>query len=273
MALFGKDAGTSPHRARPGRSRKSSGVQGFITFAVVVAALCGVVALLGNGNLGQGVTVIRDAVVSRAGSQSDQDYANPLNPRDLPAYGSAPWVEVGDNQPDFTQAQKAQTTSFEVYGPLDKLGRCTGAFALLGEDLMPTQKRGDISKIKPTGWHQNFYNFVDGEALYNRCHLIAHSLAGEDANERNLITGTRYLNTQGMLDFEEGIHDYILDTGNHVLYRVTPIFEGANLLASGVRLEGWSVEDGGEGICFDVYCYNVQPGVTIDYATGENHLA
>ena len=273
MSMFGKSAGK-----RSNSSVRSSKKQGFtfqkiMIFALLVAVACGVLAVVGQGDLGKGAQTVKSAITALTGSQSDQDYANPLNPRDLPAYGSIPWVEVGDNQPDFTQAQKAQTTSFEVYGPLDKLGRCTGAFALLGEDLMPTQKRGDISKVKPTGWHQNFYDFVDGGALYNRCHLIAHSLTGEDANERNLITGTRYLNTQGMLDFEEGIHDYILDTGNHVLYRVTPIFEGENLLASGVRLEGWSVEDDGEGICFDVYCYNVQPGVVIDYATGENHLA
>ena len=195
-----------------------------------------------------------------------------FSPEDLPAYAGAPYGEVNSNIPYFKEDERT-AESFESYSELDYLGRCGPAYASVGRDLMPTEDRESIGQIRPSGWQTVKYENVEGKYLYNRCHLIAHSLAGEDANERNLIAGTRYLNVRGMLDFEEGVHDYILDTGNHVLYRVTPIFEGSNLLASGVRMEGWSVEDEGEGICFDVYCYNVQPGVVIDYATGDNHLA
>ena len=163
-----------------------------------------------------------------------------------------------------------QRTSYETYHDLDALGRCTYVQACIGKDLMPTEDRGSISHIKPTGWVQNTYDFVDGKSLYNRCHLIGFQLTGENANKQNLITGTRYLNTEGMLPFENMVADFIKETGYHVLYRVTPVFEGENLLASGVQMEAISLEDGGEGICFHVYVYNVQPGVTIDYATGEN---
>ena len=138
---------------------------------------------------------------------------------------------------------------------------------------MPTEDRGDIGQVKPTGWHTVKYDCVDGKYLYNRCHLIGYQLTGENANEENLITGTRYLNVEGMLPFEDLVADYVQETDNHVLYRVTPVFEGDNLVASGVQMEGWSVEDEGEGVCFNVYVYNVQPGVTIDYATGESALA
>ncbi|MBP5304000.1 MAG: DNA/RNA non-specific endonuclease [Clostridia bacterium] len=163
------------------------------------------------------------------------------------------------------------TTGFETYATLDYLGRCGVAFACLCTDLMPTGKRGSISSIHPSGWKQQMYDFVDGQAVYNRCHLIGWQLSGENANERNLITGTRYLNTKGMLPFENMVSDYIKETHNHVLYRITPIFDGDNLVASGVQMEAYSVEDDGDGICFNVYCYNVQPGVWIDYKTGENH--
>ena len=138
---------------------------------------------------------------------------------------------------------------------------------------MPTTKRGDIYMIKPSGWQHVEYEFIDGFSLYNRSHLIAHSLAGEDANERNLITGTRYMNKDGMNPFENMVGDYVKETNNHVLYRVTPVFEGKNLVASGVLMEAYSVEDRGEGICFCVYCYNVQPGVEIDYSNGNSRLA
>ena len=190
----------------------------------------------------------------------------------VPEYSGEPFVVLGGNTPQFTE-QDHTTDSYEEYGPLDTLERCTYTIACIGEDLMPTQERGNISHIRPTGWHSVQYAFVDGKSLYNRCHLIGHQLAGEDANERNLITGTRYMNVDGMLPFENMVADYVKETGNHVLYRVIPVYDGDNLVASGVTMEALSVEDKGEGICFYVYVYNVQPGVLIDYATGESRLA
>ena len=152
------------------------------------------------------------------------------------------------------------------------MGRCGVTYACVGVEIMPTEERGSIGQVKPTGWVTAKYDFVDGKYLYNRCHLIGFQLTGENANTKNLITGTRYMNTEGMLPFENMIADYVKETENHVLYRVTPIFDGENLVASGVQMEAYSVEDDGEGICFNVYCYNVQPGVVIDYATGKSHL-
>lgn len=192
---------------------------------------------------------------------------------DVPAYSGEPYVVLDGNEPAFSQEDRTSTTSFESYSPLDALGRCGTAYANVGMDLMPTEDRGDIGQVKPTGWHTVKYDCVDGKYLYNRCHLIGYQLTGENANEENLITGTRYLNVEGMLPFENLVADYVQETDNHVLYRVTPVFEGDNLVASGVQMEGWSVEDEGEGVCFNVYVYNVQPGVTIDYATGESALA
>ena len=187
----------------------------------------------------------------------------------VPAYSGEPFAVLGGNIPQFTEADYT-TESYEEYSALDALERCTYTIACIGQDLMPTEERGSISHIKPTGWQSVKYDFVDGKSLYNRCHLIGHQLAGEDANERNLITGTRYMNVDGMLPFENMVADYVKETGNHVLYRVIPVYDGNNLVASGVTMEGWSVEDSGEGICFYVYVYNVQPGVEIDYATGES---
>ena len=191
---------------------------------------------------------------------------------EIPAYDGTPYVEINGNVPEFEESDFT-AASFETYGELDYLGRCGVAWANIGQDLMPTEKRESISSVKPSGWVQAQYDFVDGKSLYNRCHLIGFQLTGENANERNLITGTRYLNVEGMLPFENMVADYIKETGNHVLYRVTPIFDGADLVAQGVQMEAESVEDGGEGICYNVFCYNVQPGVTIDYATGESALA
>ena len=191
---------------------------------------------------------------------------------EVPAYSGAPYVEIDGNQPAFTEADYT-TESFEEYAPLDRLGRCGTAYACISTDLMPTEERGSIGQVKPSGWQTVKYDFIDGKYLYNRCHLIGFQLTGENANEKNLITGTRYLNIEGMLPFENLVADYIEETGAHVLYRATPVFEGDNLVASGVQLEGWSVEDEGEGVCFNVYCYNVQPGVTIDYATGDSQAA
>ncbi len=190
---------------------------------------------------------------------------------ELPDFAGEPYIVVGDNVPLFTPGELT-TDSYESYSPLDALGRCGVAMACVGTDLMPTEDRGNISQVKPTGWQSVQYDFVDGKSLYNRCHLIAFQLTGENANERNLITGTRYFNVQGMLPFEEMVGDYVRETGNHVMYRVTPVFEGDNLVADGAYMEGYSVEDNGEGICFYIYAYNNQPGVVIDYATGDNWL-
>lgn len=191
---------------------------------------------------------------------------------DLPDYSGTPYVVLNDNQPGFS-SEDLTTEGYEYYSPLDGLGRCGVVMACVGPETMPTEKRGDISSVKPTGWVQNSYDFVDGRSLYNRCHLIGFQLTGENANRENLITGTRYMNTEGMLPFENMVADYVKETDCHVLYRVTPIFYGDDLTAQGVEMEALSVEDSGDGICFHVFCYNVQPGVAIDYATGENWLA
>ncbi len=185
---------------------------------------------------------------------------------------NVPYTVVQNNRPAFNVADY-QPVFFEHYSELDALGRCGPAFACLGPEGMPTEERGGIGQIKPSGWHTVKYEGIDGKYLYNRCHLIGYQLAGENANEKNLITGTRYLNTEGMLPFENQVADYIHETGCHVLYRVTPDFQGANLLASGVTIEAASVEDGGKAICFAVYCYNRQPGIAINYATGESRRA
>lgn len=186
----------------------------------------------------------------------------------LPPYSGDPYISVCGGDPDFSE-DEITSVSFEYYSELDALGRCGVCIASVGQDIMPTEKRGSIGQVKPTGWHTVKYDFVDGKYLYNRCHLIGFQLTGENANKRNLITGTRYLNVEGMLPFENMVADYVKETGNHVMYRVTPIFVGDELLARGVHIEAESVEDGGDGIMFNVFCYNVQPGVVLDYATGE----
>lgn len=188
---------------------------------------------------------------------------------EIPAYSGEPYVRLCDNQPTFT-AEDMTETSFERYSDLDALGRCGTAYANIGQDLMPTEERGRIGQVKPTGWQTVKYDSVDGKYLYNRCHLIGYQLTAENANEKNLITGTRYMNVEGMLPFENMVADYIKETNGHVLYRVTPIFEGDNLLAKGVQMEAYSVEDDGEGVCFHVFVYNVQPGIHLDYETGES---
>ena len=190
---------------------------------------------------------------------------------DIPPYAGNAYVPVNGNVPMFTVSELSDK-SYEYYSTLDSLGRCGVCIASIGRDIMPTEERGKIGSVKPTGWHSVKYDNVDGKYLYNRCHLIGYQLTAENANEENLITGTRYLNVEGMLPFENMVADYIKETGNHVMYRATPIFDGNNLLASGVLLEGYSVEDAGEGISFCVYCYNVQPGINIDYATGASSL-
>ncbi len=189
----------------------------------------------------------------------------------LPPYSGEPYISVCGGDPDFSE-DEITSVSYEYYSELDALGRCGVCIASVGQDIMPTEKRGSIGQVKPTGWHTVKYDFVDGKYLYNRCHLIGFQLTGENANKRNLITGTRYLNVEGMLPFENMVADYVKETENHVMYRVTPIFVGDELLARGVHIEAESVEDGGDGgdgIMFNVFCYNVQPGVVLDYATGE----
>lgn len=187
----------------------------------------------------------------------------------IPAYSGKAYIAVNNNIPYFSEAEHT-TTSFEKYSRLDSFGRCGVAFANIGVDIMPTEERGSIGSVKPSGWQTIKYENVDGKYLYNRCHLIGFQLSGENANEQNLITGTRYMNVNGMLPFENMVADYVQETNNHVLYRVTPIFEGNNLLATGVLMEALSMEDNGDGICFNVFCYNEQPGIMIDHSNGDS---
>lgn len=189
----------------------------------------------------------------------------------IPAYDGKAYVAVNNNEPFFTDSDMT-TTAFENYSDLDSLGRCGVAYANICKDIMPTEERGKIGMIKPSGWHTVKYDVIKDRYLYNRCHLIGYQLAGENANPKNIITGTRYLNVEGMLPFENLVADYVNNTGNHVLYRVTPMFSGSNLVANGVLIEAKSVEDNGGGILFNVYCYNVQPGVGINYENGDSWL-
>jgi len=206
-----------------------------------------------------------------AGQVAEQSAAaeTAFTAEDIPAYDSEPYAIIHDNEPFFSE-DEITTDVFENYSKLDSLGRCGTAYANVCQELMPTEERESISEVKPTGWHNKKYDFVEGRYVYNRCHLIAFELAAENANKKNLITGTRYFNVTGMLPFENMVADYVKETDNHVLYRVTPVFEGDNLVADGVLMEAYSVEDEGDGICYCVFIYNVQPGVEIDYATGDN---
>lgn len=210
------------------------------------------------------------ACSTSAGNPLDQMAADSnYTLQSVPAFSEDPFVVLNDNEPNFDEDDYT-TKAFEEYSDLDSLGRCGVTYANVCKETMPTEKRGDISSVHPSGWVQAQYDFVDGKSLYNRCHLIGYQLTAENDNEKNLITGTRYMNTEGMLPFENMVADYVKETDNHVLYRVTPIYDGSNLVASGVEMEAYSVEDEGEGICYHVYCYNNQPGVEIDYATGES---
>ncbi len=204
-------------------------------------------------------------------SQQQSSNENAESVANVPEFSGEPYIVINDNIPDFSSSDMV-TQSYEYYSPLDALGRCGVAMASVGADIMPTEERGGIGQVKPTGWHLIKYDCVDGKYLYNRCHLIGYQLTGENANTQNLITGTRYLNVEGMLPFENMIADYVKETKNHVIYRVTPIFKGNNLLASGVQLEAKSVEDEGKGICFNVYAYNSQPDITINYENGDSYL-
>lgn len=191
---------------------------------------------------------------------------------EIPTFADQPYVVINENVPFFTEEEKSTPEAFEFYSELDGLGRCNMAIANVGKELMPTSERENISEVRPTGWQSVQYDFIEGRSLYNRCHLLGFKLTGENANKKNLITGTRYMNATGMLPFEDEIFDYIIKTGNHVLYRVTPLFSGDELIARGVLMEAYSMEDKGEGVCFNVYVYNNQPGVEIDYMDGDNWL-
>lgn len=236
--------------------------------------LVSIVLLLGLSS-GDPVDLRENAVsqIQQETDSSDPKTGNADYDGNIPEYNGNAYIVINNNIPYFSEAEKRRTDYFEDYSELDDLGRCGQAFANVCIESMPTEERGAIGQIKPSGWHTVKYNnLIDGNYLYNRCHLIGHQLAGENANEKNLITGTRYLNLKGMLPFENAVAAYIKETSNHVLYRVTPKFEDNNLVASGVQIEAWSVEDQGEGICCNVYCYNVQPYIVIDYATGESSV-
>ena len=210
-------------------------------------------------------TEIKNFIYSYAYNNETYDISN------IPVYSGENYVVINNNEPDFNE-NNYSTESFETFSNQDGLGRCGVAYANIGSDLMPTGERGSIGNVKPTGWHTIKYDIVDGKYLYNRCHLIGYQLSGENANPENLITCTRQMNVEGMLPFENKVAEYVKETKNHVLYRVTPIYNGANLLASGVQLEALSIEDNGKGIKFNVFIYNVQDGIEIDYSTGESKL-
>lgn len=208
---------------------------------------------------------------SRAGSAGK---SSGISLKKIPAYSGTPYVEINKNRPAFSKKDLSRKTSYQKFSPLDTLGRCGKTVACIGPDLLPHAKRGPIGSVRPSGWHTVKYpRQIRDRYLYNRCHLIAYELTGQNANEKNLITGTRYLNIEGMLPFENKVTEYIRSTGNHVLYRVTPIFKGRCLVASGVEMEARSIEDKGKGISFHVYCYNVQPGITIDYRDGSSRVS
>lgn len=208
---------------------------------------------------------VSEAVVESAPSEA----AGEMDNSEIPEYSGSPYVEVSGNVPAFTDADLSSPA--ETYTPLDPLGRCGSAMAIVSRETMPTEERGSIGMVKPSGWHTVRYDdLISDRYLYNRCHLIGYQLTAENANERNLITGTRYLNVEGMLPFENEVAEYVEATGNRVLYRVTPVFVGDELVARGVQMEAKSVEDGGEGVSFNVFCHNVQPGIEIDYETGES---
>lgn len=210
-------------------------------------------------------------IMAGCSGSTSVDYSSEksISAEEIPAYSGEGYVVINDNEPAFDE-EDLTTEAFETYSPLDNLGRCGVAYANLCQELMPTEERGSISSVYPSGWHSVQYDNVEGKSLYNRSHLIGFQLAGENANEENLITGTRYMNATTMLPFENMVADYIKETNHHVLYRVSPIFDGDDLVAQGVQMEAFSVEDEGEGICFNIFAYNIQPGIEIDYATGDS---
>jgi len=237
------------------RKRTKRKLRKIFVFLVLIAGFCGYNYYYNNGFF--------DRLIS---------FALPsYNIGDVPDYNGKSYVIINNNKPDFKE-DEINTKTFEKYSNLDLLGRCGVAYANISKETMPTKEREYIGMVKPTGWKYSKYSFIDGKYLYNRCHLIAYQLAGENANKKNLITCTRYANATTMLKFENKVAKYIKRTGNHVLYRATPIFKGTELVARGIQIEALSVEDHGLGIKFNVYIYNIQKGITIDYRTGNNHL-
>ena len=252
----------------------------FVVSLCIVAVLC---LLFCSDNIKklnseQNSSTISTSVDNLSTTEQTQPTTNasnnlPFKLSDIPRYSGSPFCEVNNNKPYF-QSDELTTDSFKRFSELDSLGRCGVAFACIGTDSLPTEERGAIGMIKPSGWHTVRYDdLIEDKYLYNRCHLIAFELSGENANPQNLITGTRYMNIEGMLPFENRVRDFIENSNNHVMYRVTPVFEGDNLVAHGVLMEGYSVEDSGTGICFNVFCYNVQPHIKINYADGTSEIA
>lgn len=271
--------GPHGHRGR----NASSGTQKLIAgvIALIVALLAGISPVL-SGNAGPNASSTSPQAAATASSSVSSSVSSSAETlASVPEYTDSLTVFIGADTaheqgiPSFSSEEiaEAKKGAFTSFGDLDSLGRCTAAFACLGPETLSYEPRESIQSVHPTGWHQAKYSFVSGESLYNRCHLIAHMLCGENANEKNLITGTRAMNVEGMEPFESQVDSYIEDTNNHVLYRVTPVFSGNELVARGVQIEAQSLEDDGATLSLNVYCYNVQPGVVISYATGENHAA
>lgn len=238
----------------------------FSTLFVIAASLLILLVLFGCAQTSSSDPVDKESQAVLIGNTTNSPG---FSLSDVPPYAGKPFIEVRGNEPSFSENDLSRDP-FETYSALDSLGRCGPAYALIGPETMPSAKRESIGMVKPSGWRISEYDWIDGRYLFNRCHLIAYSLAGENDNPMNLITGTRSMNVLGMLPYEERVASYVRDTGNHVLYRVTPLYDSDNLVASGVLMEAVSVEDGGEGVSFCVWCYNVEPGVVIDYATGDN---
>lgn len=252
-----------------GRRKKRNQTNAKQLLYLLLIAICVIISYFSG--IPDFIEYVPDSQVTSGEHVSLEDISNEINTyisiQDIPEYKNSIYVILNNNVPYFTE-EDYTIKSFETYSSLDSLGRCGVAYANICKEIMPTEERGDISEVYPTGWIQKKY---DGAYLYNRCHLIGHQLAGEDANEKNLITGTRYFNVSGMLPFENEVADYIKNNkNNHVLYRVTPIYEDKNLVATGVQMEAYSVEDNGAGVCFNVFVYNVQPGISINYSTGES---
>ncbi len=255
------------------RASKLITISTVLVFAVALATCAA--TLLGAINLpflNNGTTSVNANLLPQDSDRAPSYVASHLTWNDLPEYdGEITWIVLNGGEPTFSN-DELTTSSFERYSPLDKLGRAGVAVACLGPETLPADERGDISEVHPSGWQTDRYSFIEGELLFNRSHLIAFSLSGENANAWNLVTGTRYLNAELMLPYEQETLYYIRSSHNHVMYRVSPVFSGDELVCRGVHMEGYSVEDSGNGICFNVFLYNVQPGVEIDYATGANHL-
>lgn len=246
------------------RKKKDKKYYIFLALIAIFAVICCVYMALKNE--ADSHSLVSESQIASQTVES----VNSISADNLPQYNGKAFVAVNNNEPAFDKTKSAK--AFESYSKLDYLRRCRTAFACVGKETMPKEKRGDISSVKPSGWVHVEYDFIDGKSLYNRCHLIGYQLTAENANERNLITGTRYMNTEGMLPIENMVADYIKETNNHVLYSVTPIFKGKEPLARGVQIQAYSVEDKGEGICCNVFCFNVQPGIEINYSNSKSTL-